>query len=175
MAPEQFDGQPADERSDVYSAAVIVYEVLTGRRPFEGQGAALMKQVLQGEPPLPSSLEPRLSKELDHVLLKALSKRPETRFRSARQFLEALLAAFDGEPLPASVSDTGEQEVTQPSVDETPSGTKRISPTNLSALRRAIATAPPPAPEPQAAPQPRDAARGGTKRRDCSSSTTRSA
>jgi serine/threonine-protein kinase len=154
MAPEQFDGQPADERSDVYSAAVIVYEVLTGRRPFEGQGAALMKKVLEGDPPLPSTLEPRLAKELDRVLLKALAKRPETRFRSARQFLEALLAAFDNEPLPDSVADTGEQEVTAASVEETPSGTKRFKPANLGALRRAIAAAPPPAaearPEPQA-------------------------
>jgi len=162
MAPEQFDGQPADERSDVYSAAVIVYEVLTGRRPFEGQGAALMKQVLQGEPPLPSSLEPRLSKELDRVLLKALSKRPEHRFRSARQFLEALLAAFDNEPLPASMTDTGEQETTVPSVDETPSGTKRLTPGNLSALRRAIAVAP--APESAAAPAPAPSRAAGPRR-----------
>jgi serine/threonine-protein kinase len=162
MAPEQFDGQPADERSDVYSAAVIVYEVLTGRRPFEGQGAALMKQVLQGDPPLPSTLEPRLSKELDRVLLKALSKRPEHRFRSARQFLEALLAAFDNEPLPASMTDTGEHETTVPSVDETPSGTKRLTPGNLSALRRAIAAAP--APAPAAAPTPAPSRAAGPRR-----------
>jgi serine/threonine-protein kinase len=152
MAPEQFDGAPADERSDVYSAAVIVYEVLTGRRPFEGQGAALMKKVLEADPPLPSALEPRLSREMDRVLLKALAKRPEQRFRSARQFLEALLAAFDNEPLPASMSDTGELETTVPSVEETPSGTKRLTPGNLSALRRAIANAPSPAPPAAAAP-----------------------
>jgi serine/threonine-protein kinase len=154
MAPEQFDGHTADERSDVYSAAVIVYEVLTGRRPFEGQGAALMKKVLDTDPPLPSSLEPRLAQEMDRVLLKALSKRPENRFRSARQFLEALLAAFDNEPLPASMSDTGEHEITRPQVDETPSGTKRLTPNNLSALRKAITaapTAPAPQPEPKAA------------------------
>ncbi|HSD44932.1 MAG TPA: protein kinase [Burkholderiales bacterium] len=153
MAPEQFDGHRADETSDVYSAAVIVYEVLTGRRPFEGQGAALMKKVLEIDPPPPSALEPRLAKAIDRVLLKALSKRPEQRFRSARQFLEALIAAFDNEPLPVSMSDTGEQEITRPSVDETPSGTKRLSPNNLSALRRAIATAPglEPALEPKAA------------------------
>jgi serine/threonine-protein kinase len=156
MAPEQFDGHPADERSDVYSAAVIVYEVLTGRRPFEGQGASLMKKVLEIDPPLPSSLEPRLAKEMDRVLLKALSKRPEQRFRSARQFLEALIAAFDNEPLPLSVSDTGEQEITPPAGEETPSGTTRFKPANLSALRRAIATAPA-APAP--ATEPKDATR----------------
>jgi serine/threonine protein kinase len=61
MSPEQFDGKLADERSDVYSAAVIVYEVLTGRRPFEGQGAVLMRKILEETPKLPSTLEPRLS------------------------------------------------------------------------------------------------------------------
>jgi serine/threonine-protein kinase len=156
MAPEQFDGHRADERSDVYSAAVIVYEVLTARRPFEGQGASLMKKVLEIDPPPPSSLEPRLAKEIDRVLLKALSKRPEQRFRSARQFLEALIAAFDNEPLPLSVSDTGEQEITRPDgEEETPSGTKRFKPANLSALRRAISAAPAGV---EAEPEPRVAA-----------------
>lgn len=163
MAPEQFDGHPADERSDVYSAAVIVYEVLTGRRPFEGQGAALMKKVLESDPPLPSSLEPRLAKEMDRVLLKALSKRPENRFRSARQFLEALIAAFDNEPLPATMSDTGEHEITRPKLDETPSGTKRLKAGNLSALRKAIAAAPA-APEPRPEPRPAASRAPGTKR-----------
>jgi serine/threonine-protein kinase len=144
MAPEQFDGHAADERSDVYSAAVIVYEVLTGRRPFEGQGASLMKKVLESDPPLPSRLEPRLSPEIDRVLLKALAKRPEARFRSARQFLEALLAAFDERPFAPPVYDSGTHAVTLPDAgrDETPSGTKRLKPNNLSALRKAIAAAP---------------------------------
>jgi len=98
MAPEQFDGKPADERTDVYSAAVIVYEVLTGRRPFEGHGAALMRKILEEVPALPSMLEPRLTKVMDWVLRKALAKRPEERFRSARQFLDALQCAFENAP-----------------------------------------------------------------------------
>jgi eukaryotic-like serine/threonine-protein kinase len=142
MAPEQFDGQTADERSDGYSAAVIVYEVLTGRRPFEGQGANLMRQILEMPPPLPSALEPRLSKQIDRVLLKALAKRPEDRFRGARQFLEALHLAFDDQPFTADLSDTGEHEITapQPTAEETPSGTHRMRAARVSALRRAIST-----------------------------------
>ncbi len=142
MAPEQFDGQTADERSDGYSAAVIVYEVLAGRRPFEGQGASLMRQILEMPPPLPSALEPRLSKQIDRVLLKALAKRPEDRFRSARQFLEALHLAFDDQPFTADLSDTGEHEITapQPTAEETPSGTHRMRAARVSALRRAIST-----------------------------------
>jgi serine/threonine-protein kinase len=141
MAPEQFDGQTADERSDVYSAGVIVYEVLTGRRPFEGQGANLMRQILELPPPLPSTLEPRLAKQVDRVLVKALAKRPEDRFRSARQFLEALHLAFDDRPFTTDLSDTGEHEITapQPTPEETPSGTHRMRAPRVTALRRAIA------------------------------------
>ena len=141
MAPEQFDGQAADERSDVYSAAVIVYEVLTGRRPFEGQGAGLMRQILETPPGLPSTLEPRLPKEMDRVLIKGLSKRPEDRFRSARQFHEALHLAFDDKPFSVRMSDSGEHEITSPRLaeQETPSGTHRFRATKVSALRRAIA------------------------------------
>ena len=145
MAPEQFDGQTADERSDVYSAAVIVYEVLVGRRPFEGQGAALMKQVLEIDPRPPSSIEPRLSTEIDRTLLRALAKRPERRFRTARQFLEALRLAFDDKPEPPRVPDTGEADTGPPQAHgtDTSSGTHRLKPSNLSALRRAITAAPP--------------------------------
>jgi serine/threonine-protein kinase len=166
MAPEQFDGQTADERSDVYSAAVIVYEVLTGRRPFEGQGAALMKQILENPPALPSTLEPRLPQEMDRVLLKALAKRPEDRFRSARQFLEALHLAFEDKPFNARLSDTGEHEITSPHLAEadTPSGTHRMRATKVTALRRAIAAGAA-APEAKAESQAgRAGAAGGRKR-----------
>ncbi len=158
MAPEQFDGQTADERSDGYSSAVIVYEVLAGRRPFEGQGANLMRQILEMPPPLPSALEPRLSKQIDRVLLKALAKRPEDRFRSARQFLEALHLAFDDQPFTTDLSDTGEHEITapQPTPEETPSGTHRMRATRVTALRRAISTGEAAAPQ---GPAERPAAR----------------
>jgi serine/threonine-protein kinase len=163
MAPEQFDGQTADERSDVYSAGVIVYEVLAGRRPFEGQGASLMRQILETPPPLPSTLEPRLSKQIDRVLLKALAKRPDDRFSSARQFLEALHLAFDDKPFTVDLSDTGEHEITapQPTVEETPSGTHRMRAGRVSALRRAISVGAAAAPgAPTAQPAAKSAAAG---------------
>jgi eukaryotic-like serine/threonine-protein kinase len=114
MAPEQFSGS-ADERSDIYSAAVIVYEVLTGKRPFDGAGAPLMKKILEEMPPSPSSLNPRLPREIDAVLMKALAKDPAERFRNARQFAGALLQAFESrerisQPLPVpDESDSGKR------------------------------------------------------------------
>ncbi|MCL4799928.1 MAG: protein kinase [Burkholderiales bacterium] len=136
MAPEQFSGV-ADERSDIYSAAVIVYEVLTGRRPFDGQGAPLMKKILEDMPPPPSSLEPRLPREIDAVLMRALAKEPAQRYRNARQFAAALLQAFENrgrisQPLP--LGQGGED--TNPSDDGVADGGTISG--KAAALRRAL-------------------------------------
>jgi len=165
MAPEQFDGKTADERSDIYSAAVIVYEVLTGRRPFEGQGAALMRKILDETPPLPSTVEPRLSKEMDRVLLKALAKRPEERFKSARQFLDALHLAFEDQPFAPGRSGADHHDITMPRKggEETPSGTMRLRASSVNALRRAIATGP--AEAPAATAESKSHATGGRRPR----------
>ena len=96
MAPEQYEGQAIDERTDIYSAGVIAYEVLCGRRPFEGQGGNLMRQILQDPPPPASTYEPRLPVTIDMVLAKALAKKPQNRYRGAREFLNALRNAYPG-------------------------------------------------------------------------------
>jgi serine/threonine-protein kinase len=96
MAPEQYEGRDIDERTDIYAAGVIVYEVLCGRRPFEGSTGNLLRQILQEPPPPVSTFEPRLPVTIDMVLARALAKKPENRFRSAREFLDALKNAFPG-------------------------------------------------------------------------------
>ncbi|MCC6212498.1 MAG: protein kinase [Burkholderiales bacterium] len=96
MAPEQYEGRGIDERTDIYAAGVIVYEVLCGRRPFEGAGGSLLRQILQDPPPPVSNFEPRLPVTIDMVLARALAKKPENRFRNAREFLDALKNAFPG-------------------------------------------------------------------------------
>lgn len=115
MAPEQFSGS-ADERSDIYSAAVIVYEVLCGKRPFDGVGAPLMKKILEEMPRPPSSFDPRLPRELDAVMVRALAKDPAARYRNARQFAGALLQAFESrgrisQPLPLREEDESGKEL----------------------------------------------------------------
>ena len=96
MAPEQYEGREVDDRTDIYAAGVIVYEVLCGRRPFDGQGGNLMRQILQEPPPPASTFEPRLPVTIDMVLARALAKSPDNRYRNAREFLEGLRSAFPG-------------------------------------------------------------------------------
>ena len=100
MSPEQYQGTPIDERTDIYSAAVIAYEILAGRRPFIGGPEILKYQILKEMPAPPSSLEPRLSHEVDDVILRGLAKQANDRHRTAREFLEALQQAFYSRPNP---------------------------------------------------------------------------
>jgi eukaryotic-like serine/threonine-protein kinase len=134
MSPEQFLGEPVDERTDIYSAAVITYEILTGRRPFDGVAAALMKQVLDDEPQPPSRFEPRLGPELDEVLLKALAKRADDRYRTAREFADALHQAFSMRPRAHTPASRSPEETTAPR--EAPAKVAG----NAAALRRAISS-----------------------------------
>jgi len=91
MAPEQFRGEEADRRADLYAAGVVLFELLTGVRPFSGRGASeLMYQVLNEPPRRASVLNPRLPLELDAVLERALAKAPADRFQEASAFVAAL-------------------------------------------------------------------------------------
>ncbi|MBC7802286.1 MAG: protein kinase, partial [Candidatus Parcubacteria bacterium] len=133
MAPEQYEGQEVDERTDIYSAGVIAYEVLCGRKPFEGEGGNLMRQILQDRPPPASTFEPRLPVTIDMVLARALAKKPQNRFRGAREFLNALRNAFPGSA-PTLSSTTSLPPMPKNAANNT--GTRIAG--NVGALRRAI-------------------------------------
>ena len=97
MSPEQFMGIAADRRSDIYSSGVILYQFLTGERPFTGSVITIMHKVLNQDPVPPSALNFNVSKALDEVVTKAMAKRPEDRFQTAGEFAAALRDAAEGE------------------------------------------------------------------------------
>ena len=106
MAPEQLRGEAPDVRVDVHAAGAVLYEMCTGRLPFEERGALLVEAILNREPPAPSVVNPRLPAALDGILLKALDKDPARRYQSARELAVDLdrLNAGITRPLPSSTT-----------------------------------------------------------------------
>ncbi|HAW60510.1 MAG TPA: hypothetical protein DCW86_03485 [Actinobacteria bacterium] len=86
MSPEQAEGKLVDERTDIFSLGVVLYQVLTGESPFEAQtaGATIFK-ILNFDPPPPSELNKKVSRRLDTVVLKAIEKYPDDRFDTATE------------------------------------------------------------------------------------------
>jgi serine/threonine-protein kinase len=109
MSPEQVVGKVTDQRSDIFSLGIMLYEMLTGRAPFTGENInAIMYQTLNAVPPQPSSLNPAVPEMLNFIVAKALVKEMEDRYQSARELandLRACRASVRGQaPIAAPVS-----------------------------------------------------------------------
>jgi serine/threonine-protein kinase len=99
MAPERFLGRPADARSDLFSAGVIAFQLLTGTKPFVAADLPeLMRKLMNEAPPSVQSLRPELWPELNAVIQRALARNPEDRFQSADDFIAALNTSIEMRP-----------------------------------------------------------------------------
>ncbi|HKB63091.1 MAG TPA: serine/threonine-protein kinase [Burkholderiales bacterium] len=96
MSPEQYAGQQVDRRSDVFSCGVVLYELLTGVKPFEGPTETVGYKICHEPHRNPSEINPQGVPEVfDAILAKALAKKAEDRYASAREFAEALAKGFE--------------------------------------------------------------------------------
>ena len=92
MSPEQFMGNLVDRRSDIFSVGVMLYQFLTGEKPFTGAVTTIMHKVLKEDPLAPSMLNTMLPKAWDEVVRQAIAKNPDERFQTARHFADAVAA-----------------------------------------------------------------------------------
>src|SRR5262245_13973663 len=105
LSPEQARGAPVTAASDLYSAGVVLYEMLTGKVPFTGDSAIEIAMKHVNDPPAPpSTLRPEISPELDQIVLRALAKDPANRYQTAEEFIEDLERFEAGLPLSRATS-----------------------------------------------------------------------
>jgi pSer/pThr/pTyr-binding forkhead associated (FHA) protein len=132
MSPEQVMGQRLDARSDIYSLGIVLYQLLTGRVPFQGDtpAATFHAQTTQSPSPL-RALNPRIPRALEEVVLRALEKDPARRYQSAGEFVQGLrttIASYglpsqpssDAKPAEARVGYQSIQKPTQAPMSRTP-------------------------------------------------------
>jgi len=113
MAPEQVSGKRIDERADIYSFGIILYELFTGRVPFTGDSAiAVGFMQLKEDPAPPSKVNPGINPEVERVILKALEKDPIRRYRSVLDLKKDLETAIL-QPSPAALETPGKTELQQ--------------------------------------------------------------
>ncbi len=117
VAPEQVRGEESDARSDVYSLGIVLFQLLSGRLPFEGASDyELMRAHVETPPPRPRELAPEIPPPVEAALLRALEKRPDDRWPTAAEFRDALARASDvpatARPLPLPGGAAGEDVAT---------------------------------------------------------------
>jgi serine/threonine protein kinase len=148
MSPEQVKGRPVDGRSDIFSLGVLLYEILTGEKPFPGQSiTTVIYKIVNEEPIPPRTLNPSIHQGLSDIVMRTLAKEPEVRYQSCRELLEdlrnyralapadrsnpdaTLISPRSGSPFPLGIGGGSPQS--------TPSGDPNVTPTIRSLQNRA--------------------------------------
>ena len=104
MSPEQSQGGEVDAQSDIYSLGITLYESLTGTTPFRGGPLNVLQQHCNVEPLRPKLINPEISRNVETICLKAISKEPARRYESAKEFADDLQRLTHGQPILARES-----------------------------------------------------------------------
>ena len=123
MAPEQVAGQSTDGKTDIFALGVVLYEMLTGTTPFSGDNlSAIMYKILNEEPAPPSTINPRVPPVFDRIVSRALAKRPEDRYQTAREFARDLRNQDAVLPQAARQPDVNNKSANTGQASKTPAG-----------------------------------------------------
>jgi len=122
MAPEQLRGETVDSRADIWAAGVVLYQLVTGEKPFSGGYSSVQHKAINTEPTPPSTLSVTAPLGIDAVVARAMAKRPDGRFATAGEFAKALQGAMAA---PAAALPMADGDAT---IVATASGTKPAAP-----------------------------------------------
>jgi serine/threonine-protein kinase len=144
MAPEQYSGKDVDWRADIFSSGVVLYQLLTGVKPFAGTAEQVAYRICHEDPPAPSLADPdHTSARFDPVVATALAKKSSDRYQTAHAFRVAVLDAYAAPVSPAlseetiiteiipttvRVESTGSGNASQPRAETSPSAPHSVSP-----------------------------------------------
>ncbi len=142
LSPEQARGGEVDQRSDLYSLGVVLYELLTGKTPFDGDTPVeIAMKHLSNAPKPPSKLRPDIPPELDMIVLRALAKNPDDRYQSADEMEADLERVARGAPVAAATVDSATQVLAVPAASAAEAATAA---TMIAPPRTGGPAAPPP-------------------------------